>query len=261
MTTNSAEVIAKEVLESRNNDFNSAANLQKVVKMSGSVYPFLPSNIRGTDKSADRHWSASASAGTQCWFVGYQWKTLVSSVPVQSCWHPLDLSDPLLMRVPLAHDDFNEYCRTASTREPPIAAGFHRCSMCSSCSHYEVVEEYVQLAFNSSNIEQCAGSQGSDGLVFILSSNFWMFTGLHWIPVEFGGELRHYPADADGDWQGLARPLVHNAIQRPSMATDNQWWPPAAANELSSGGYITPPSFCLSCTHPDYLSEEPFPKA
>ncbi|KAJ7455195.1 hypothetical protein FB451DRAFT_1184521 [Mycena latifolia] len=65
------------------------------------------------------------------------------------------------------------------------------------------------------------------------------FTGLHWIPVEFGGELRHYPADADGDWRGLARPLVHNAIQRPSMATDNQWWPPAAANELSSGGYIT----------------------
>ncbi|KAJ7463242.1 hypothetical protein FB451DRAFT_1403882 [Mycena latifolia] len=34
-------------------------------------------------------------------------------------------------------------------------------------------------------------------------------------------------------------PLAHDTIQRPAMATDNQWRPPAAASELSSGGYIT----------------------
>ncbi|KAJ7467936.1 hypothetical protein FB451DRAFT_1177595 [Mycena latifolia] len=46
--------------------------------------------------------------------------------------------------------------------------------------------------------------------------------------------------NAGGDWWIPICPVVHNAIQCPSMAADNHWRPPAAARELSSGGYITP---------------------
>ncbi|KAJ7466416.1 hypothetical protein FB451DRAFT_1178569 [Mycena latifolia] len=47
------------------------------------------------------------------------------------------------------------------------------------------------------------------------------------------------PVNAAGDWRIPMSPLAHNTIQRPAMATDNHWRPPAAASELSSSGYIT----------------------
>ncbi|KAJ7438985.1 hypothetical protein FB451DRAFT_1192366 [Mycena latifolia] len=61
-------------------------------------------------------------------------------------------------------------------------------------------------------------------------------TGIRW-RAEAGG-----PADAAGDWRTRRihwQTAPYNVHQHLPMATDNQWWPPAAANELSSGGYIS----------------------
>ncbi|KAJ7710804.1 hypothetical protein B0H17DRAFT_1123905 [Mycena rosella] len=62
--------------------------------------------------------------------------------------------------------------------------------------------------------------------------------GIQWREWEVA--VRWKPLVIGSDHYLISDPLAGNGMQCPSVATSNQWRPPVAANELYSGGHITP---------------------
>ncbi|KAJ7500082.1 hypothetical protein FB451DRAFT_1359031 [Mycena latifolia] len=86
-----------------------------------------------------------------------------------------------------------------------------------------------------SGLRSCSGGKRSE--IFSVVA-FWInynFRELNfpckWNPLANWGPSS--PVNAASDWRFPMRPMVHTAIQSPSMATNNHWWPATAASELS----------------------------